>query len=116
MGTLKDQDEGSTASSDEKESKASPEALYGLELNSKLNFNYDKGVFWQMLHCDWTYDEYYQFINEPKHLVNPIRSVRLFESDLVEFCSKTYYWLLPLCWLPTMGYNYLHLTDDSSYN
>ena len=57
---MKEVDEGSTASSDEKDGKAAAtEALYGLELNSRLNFDYDSGVFWQMLHTDWTYDEYY---------------------------------------------------------
>lgn len=34
------------------------ELYKGKELNSNINFDYNKGLFWQMLFTNWTYEEY----------------------------------------------------------
>ena len=55
--------------------------LDGTILESKIKLDYSKGLFWQMLTLkDLTWDTYLQFINEPKHLVNPVRDIRLFDN------------------------------------
>lgn len=51
IGKLKDSEEQSTASSDEKEGKsgkgsAGPEALFGLQLSDKFDFDYNKGLLY----------------------------------------------------------------------
>lgn len=60
---MKDSDATSTNSSNgEKADKQFKEGCTGLTggiLNSKLDFDYNKGLFWQMAFTDWTYDEYY---------------------------------------------------------
>jgi 4-hydroxysphinganine ceramide fatty acyl 2-hydroxylase len=47
-----------------------------------------------------TFEEYCRFINEPKHLVNPVRDLKLFDSNYLEVLSKTPWWGVPLCWCP----------------
>lgn len=46
------------------------------------------------------WDDYILYINEPKHLINPIRDVRLFENDILEILTKTPWWLIPIAWIP----------------
>lgn len=45
-------------------------------------------------------ETYKQFINEPKHLVNPVRDVWLFSNRFLELNSKTPAWIMPICWIP----------------
>ena len=51
-----------TASTDSSNSNNKDEkkltGLYGNKLNSKLNFDYSKSLFWQLLNIDWNYDDY----------------------------------------------------------
>jgi len=51
------------------------------------------------------YEEYTKFINEPKHLVNPVRDVRMFDPDIVEYFSKTPWQAVPVVWIPIIMYN-----------
>lgn len=53
-----------------------------------------------------TLDEYIQFINEPKHLVNPIRSLKIFDTEFLEFFSKTPWYAIPIGWTPYILYYY----------
>lgn len=48
-------------------------------------------------------EDYLQFINEPKHLVNPIRDIRLFDTGFIEFFSSTPWWVIPLAYAPFMA-------------
>jgi 4-hydroxysphinganine ceramide fatty acyl 2-hydroxylase len=72
----------------------------GGSLKSKFDFDYNKGLWWQVMNTEWTYEEYYDFINDPKALVNPIRNVRLFENQLMELITLTPWWLIPAFWTP----------------
>lgn len=78
----------------------------GGSLNSKIDFDYNKGLWWQIWNTDWTYEEYYDYINDPKVLVNPIRDLRLFDNDFCEMLTITPWWLIPLAYFPLGVYWY----------
>jgi hypothetical protein len=50
------------------------------------------------------WDDYIQFINEPKHLVNPIRDVIVFDNKYMELITKTPWWLIILAYAPLVTY------------
>jgi hypothetical protein len=59
-------------------------------------------MVWQIWNATWNVKEYSQFINEPKILTNPVRDMRLFESDFCEFFSKTPWYGVLLVHIPNM--------------
>jgi 4-hydroxysphinganine ceramide fatty acyl 2-hydroxylase len=71
-------------------------------LNDKINFDYDRGLLWQIFCADFTFDEYVTYINEPKHLVNPIRDIKLFDHWFLEAGSKAPWWGVFVAWVPMM--------------
>ena len=58
-----------------------------------------------MLFKNWTYDEYFSYIHEPKHLINPVRNLKLFESPILEIFTMTPFWAIPLFWFPVAGWH-----------
>lgn len=44
--------------------------------------------------------DYIEFINEPKHLINPIREVRLLNNTFLEANTRTEWWVIPLFYTP----------------
>ena len=73
-------------------------------MNKKINFDYDKGIIYQIYSHPWEFDDYYQFINEPKHLVNPVRDVRMFDTQFFEMFSKTPVYYIPIAFSPLAYY------------
>jgi len=69
-------------------------------MKSRINFDYTRGIFWQMLWLDWNFEEYCTYINEPKHLVNPVRNLKIFEFFPLELVTMTPFWLIPVFWWP----------------
>jgi hypothetical protein len=65
--------------------------MYGIKfnekVNSRLNFDYTKPLFMQIYNADFTFDEYVTYINEPKHFVNPVRDLVLFDNPFLEAVS-----------------------------
>jgi 4-hydroxysphinganine ceramide fatty acyl 2-hydroxylase len=59
------------------------------------------------------------FINEPKHLINPVRDVYLFETPLIEIVSKTPWYLIPITYIPMIIYfimkSELNIVDNVFY-
>ena len=51
-----------------------------------------------MLTADWEYEEYMQFINEPKHFVNPVRDLKMFDSEFLEPFSKCPWYVIVIFW------------------
>jgi 4-hydroxysphinganine ceramide fatty acyl 2-hydroxylase len=49
-----------------------------------------------------------QFIEEPKHLINPVRDVILFNSPYLEVFSKTPWYAIPIAWAPFLIYYMSH--------
>lgn len=78
----------------------------GLDSNvsEKLNFDYNKGIIYQIYMHDWTLEEYSQYINEPKHLVNPTRDLIMFDTWILEQGSKTPWWIIPFAYIPIEYY------------
>lgn len=46
--------------------------------------------------------EYVEFINDPKHLINPPRDFILFDAPYLEVFSKTPWYAIPIMWLPVV--------------
>lgn len=76
----------------------------GVELKSKHVFDYDKALMYQIWNANWTFDEYVEYINEPKHLVNPVRNVILFDFALFEQATQSAWWGIPLFYIPVIIY------------
>ena len=64
---------------------------------------------------DLKWDDYLQFINEPKHLVNPVRGIRLFDSRFLEIVTSTPWYLIPIAYFPPITYLlYLSSQENST--
>lgn len=46
------------------------------------------------------FDEYVKWINEPKHLINPVRDIRMFNDEFSEWVSKTPWYRVLIVWVP----------------
>lgn len=79
--------------------------LDGYQLKSTLKFDYSKGLYYQMIKANLSWDDYITFINEPKHLVNPIRDIKLFENPFLEFFTMTPWWGIPLGYITPIVYH-----------
>lgn len=55
-----------------------------------------------------------QFINEPKHLVNPVRDLKMFDTPIVEYFSKTPWYAIPIVYLPPIVYFFLQSYSEIS--
>ena len=84
------------------EKKLAFDGMGGLDTNmsEKLNFDYDKGIIYQIYAHNWTLEEYAAYINEPKHLVNPVRDLKMFDNPILEYGSRTPWWIVPIAYLP----------------
>jgi predicted heme/steroid binding protein len=96
-----------TATSDLKQKKFGFSSLYGDDtiddsFNAKLEFDYNNGngIVDQIFYRDLTFDEYNKYINEPKHLINPVRDLRMFSWRWIEALSKTPWWAIPIAYIP----------------
>lgn len=58
------------------------------EYDGKWNFDYSKGMVWQVMQAKFTMEDYYDFLEKPKTLVNPWRTVRLFDNPIMEFVTQ----------------------------
>ena len=119
VGKMKESDTSSTNSSteDKKEKKTGKQGLtglYGNELNSKIQFDYTKSLFWQLVQTDWSYEDYMQYINEPKHLVNPVRNLWLFDFQPLEIVTMTPAWLIPVAYAPLCYWCWLKVPEENS--
>lgn len=81
--------QGSNNAEDGKTGAAS--SMYGIKfnekVNSRLNFDYSKSLFTQIYNAGFTYDDYLTYINEPKHFVNPVKDLVLFDNLFLETVS-----------------------------
>ena len=56
------------------------------------------------------------YINEPKHLVNPIRDIRLFDNWFLEMCSKAAWYVIPIAYSPWFAWTLWQITIWSPEN
>uniref|UniRef100_A0A7S3MVI9 Fatty acid 2-hydroxylase n=1 Tax=Strombidium inclinatum TaxID=197538 RepID=A0A7S3MVI9_9SPIT len=106
LGKMKTNDETDVGSDDNLQAGAASHMDGGSSLGCTREFDYSKGLFKQMWDCDWSFEEYYVFINEPKVLVNPVRNLKLFDGyfSFLEIVTMTPWWLIPLFWVPIIVY------------
>jgi len=65
-------------------------------LVDKWGFDFNKGLWWQMHNTKWTLKEYNEYLELPKTLVNPWRSVKLFDNWLLEFVTRAPWYGTPI--------------------
>lgn len=84
---------------------ANLKGMDGIELQSKIQLDYNKGLYWQLLNANLQWGEYMQFINEPKHLVNPYRDIILFDNWFLEMFTRTPWYFIPIAYIYTIWYH-----------
>lgn len=47
--------------------------------------------------------------------MNPIRSVRLFDTEFIEMCSYTYWYIIILAWIPCEIYFYMQIPEHNTF-
>jgi hypothetical protein len=81
------------------------EGLYGYQLKKpSWKPDYSKGLLHQLWNANLTYEEYVQFIEEPKHLINPVRDIILFNNWFLELFTRTPWFLVPIIWIPLLSF------------
>jgi len=119
IGTLSSSEVKSTSSSSSEVKQFGASALYGLKLddslNQRINFDYDRGLLIQIFEADFSFEEYVRYINEPKHLVNPIRDIRLFDNEFCESLSKAAWYVIPIAYAPWMAWTIYQCTIYAEY-
>ena len=89
--------------------------MYGIKfndrVNTRLNFDYDKSLFSQIHNAEFTMEEYVTYINEPKHFVNPVKDLLLFDNWFLETISKSEYWYIIVAFIPYWIYSIYMMTQ-----
>ena len=87
--------------------------LDGYKLSSESwQPDYSRSLLKQLWNTKITRDQYVRFIQEPKHLINPVRDVILFDHPFLEFFTKTPWYAIPIAWAPFITYyTYLSQVD-----
>jgi 4-hydroxysphinganine ceramide fatty acyl 2-hydroxylase len=83
----------------------------GYELKGTWIPDYNKGILWQIWTSEITFEQYVEFVTEPKLLINPVRDVILFNTPFLEIFSKTSWYAIPIAWFPFIFY-YLSLNES----
>jgi 4-hydroxysphinganine ceramide fatty acyl 2-hydroxylase len=80
-------------------------------------YNYEidlkKGILWQVW-SKMNKEEYLAFIHDPKHMISPPEAI-LFETKFLEMFTKTPWWVIPMLWLPLMGYYLFTAFNEMAY-
>ena len=73
-----------------------------------MKIDYTKPLVWQILTNDYEYEDYIKFIHEPKHIVNPVRDIILFENPILETMTKTPWYMIPAAFSILLYYYYVN--------
>ena len=73
-------------------------------LKEKHEFDPSKGLWWQMMKHEWNLEEYNEYLDNPKVLISPWRSVRLFDNWLVETVTMGPWYMTPITVIPIVWY------------
>ena len=85
-----------------------PVRMDGGKLECKFKFDYNKPLVRQLFNADISFEEYCTWINEPKHVINPVRDIVLFSNPFMEnYLAKTPWWVVPIAWIPVATYNFM---------
>ena len=102
-----------TLSDDQTEKEVTGTTEGAVNVEAKYNFDYNKPLLIQIYNAGFTFDDYCQWINEPKLLTNPVRDLIFFENYYIEQITKSYWWQLPLLFVPLSLY-YVTLFENSA--
>ena len=69
-------------------------------LREPFEFDLSKGHWWQMMWTEWTLEDYVNYCEQPKMLINPWRNVRLFDNDALEWITGGPWFMTPVVTLP----------------
>jgi 4-hydroxysphinganine ceramide fatty acyl 2-hydroxylase len=83
-------------------------------MKEKYEFDTTKGLWWQMMWTPWTLEEYIQYLEEPKVLINPWRNVKLFDNWFFEEITQGPYWMTPVVTFP-VAYYYWTQRETADY-
>ena len=76
---------------------------------TEYQFNWDKPILGQL---DQLGDKYFEWVHQPEE-----HHIRLFQSDICEYLSKSPWWLVPLIWVPitclAFYYSYQNISTQS---
>ena len=75
-----------------------------VNVEAKYNFDYNKPLIMQVYNAGFTFEDYCQWINEPKLLTNPVRDCIFFENWFIERLTKCHWWELPAFYIPLSLY------------
>lgn len=89
-----------------KEGPGDTKGLHGTAMESNFDIDYDKPILPQLWNKkDMNVYEYIQWINEPKHLINPVRDLPLFPWTFAEAFSKSPWYCVVILWVPIICYH-----------
>jgi cytochrome b involved in lipid metabolism len=74
------------------------------KFESKFNFDYSRGMVWQMLNAQMNIHEYRTYLAQPRTLINPWRTVRLFDNPILEAITQGPWQQTPVGFLPIVVY------------
>lgn len=84
------------------------------ETFTDYNIDFHKGILWQV-YTKLNLKEYLEFINDPKHMINPPEAL-MFDNKFFEFFSKTPWYVIVLVWVPVillnLYWNYSEINND----
>jgi 4-hydroxysphinganine ceramide fatty acyl 2-hydroxylase len=67
-----------------------------------------------MVNADWSWDDYMEYINEPKYLVILVRDLCLFDFVPLELATKNPAWLIPITYIPLMYWCWTKVSKENS--
>ncbi len=73
------------------------------ETKSEYDMDLKRGILWQV-YKKLNLKDYLEFIHDPKHMIDPPEAI-LFETNFLEFFTKTPWYVILLLWLPVVLYN-----------
>lgn len=74
------------------------------KLKEPFMFDMSKGIWWQMMNTQWNLDQYNNYLDSPKVLINPWRSVKLFDNPIAELITMGPWQQTPIACLPCVFY------------
>ena len=75
--------------------------------------DYEKGILWQIATSkNIDKNGYVQFVKEGKVFFNPAKEALLFETEFLEFFTKTPWYVIPIIWLPIASYHLMEQGDQ----
>ncbi|CDW91265.1 fatty acid-2 hydroxylase [Stylonychia lemnae] len=104
-----DLNESDTQDSDQgqQQDKKDCDGLDGYKLKGNAwKPDYSRSLISQLWYDNITHEEYVNFVEEPKILINPRRSVKVFSNDFMEFFVKTPWYHLVIFYFPFI-YTYI---------